>query len=105
MLVGIHTLEGGSLMGLPRRRPTEHPKDRALRFHIDTIRRKDVQHDRDGSYFERCAELAESLGIEIQSVFEEWSERAAVRTYLGDLDVDAAESAAFEDVKERLCGR
>lgn len=92
-------------MGLPKRRPVITPKEQSLRMHVETIRRKELRFDRDGEYFERCVELAREIGADVEHVFEEWSERAACRMYLGELELDVAEAAAFEDVKERLCGR
>ncbi len=58
--------------------------------------------DRHGCYREACAELAEETGGDVESIWEEFQERAGTRMYLGELEVEDAEMKALDDVRERF---
>jgi len=49
-----------------------------------------------------CIELARRLGLDADQLLEWWSERAAVREFDGGLTRDAAELAAFDDLRLEL---
>jgi len=51
---------------------------------------------------EGCIELARRLGLDSDQVLEWWSERAAVREFDGGLTREAAELAAFDDLRLEL---
>jgi hypothetical protein len=68
---------------------------------IQRIKRSQPKVDRHGVYREACAELAEETGGDVESIWEEFTERAATRQYLAEADVDTAEQLALEDVRER----
>lgn len=49
-----------------------------------------------------CIELARRLGLDADQLLEWWSERAAVREFDGGLTREAAELAAFDDLRLEL---
>jgi len=51
---------------------------------------------------EGCIELARRLGLDQDQVLEWWAERAAVREFDGGLTREAAELAAFDDLRLEL---
>ncbi len=56
-----------------------------------------------GRVWERMVrKLAEEAGTDPGHLVEEWSERAAILEYLGELDVQAANARAYDLVRERL---
>lgn len=65
-------------------------------------RKADPKWDRSGTYFQLCAELAESLELDVASVFEEFRERSAVRHYCGATSIEDAERGAWADVEYRF---
>jgi len=48
---------------------------------------------------EGCIELARRLGLDQDRLLEWWAERAAVREFDGGLTREAAELAAFDDLR------
>ena len=48
---------------------------------------------------EGCIELARRLGLDQEQLLEWWAERAAVREFDGGLTREAAELAAFDDLR------
>ncbi len=71
-------------------------EDRVMR-----AKKKDPKWDADGVYWRLARELAESVGIDADRVYEEFTERSSVRRYLGGYPVDEAESLAWLDTQER----
>jgi len=57
---------------------------------------------RDASYYEKCGDLAQRLGIDPSIVFEEFDERAGVREWCGNTSRAESESLAWLDVQERF---
>jgi len=51
---------------------------------------------------EGCIELARRLGLDADQLLEWWHERAAVREFDGGLTREAAELAAFDDLRLEL---
>jgi len=51
---------------------------------------------------EGCIELARRLDLDQDQVLEWWAERAAVREFDGGLTREAAELAAFDDLRLEL---
>lgn len=86
-------------MAVARRKET--PAERAKRDAVDRARRG-PRWDAFGEYLEKAAELAEKLGIGAVEIYEEFCERAAIRHYLGELDIQEAERKAWEDVLGRF---
>lgn len=60
--------------------------------------------DRDpGGQWERAVrQLARDAGTDPDHLVEEFDERAAILTYLGEMDLHVANATAFEHVKARL---
>lgn len=73
-----------------------------MEHRVRTARKSEPKWDAAGTYAERCAELARDRGLNPADVHEEWSERAAVRQYLGGVSLDVAEALAWEDVLARF---
>ena len=46
-----------------------------------------------------CIDLSKTLGLDPEALFEEWSERAAIREYEGGQSRADAERDAFDDVR------
>lgn len=70
--------------------------------HISHIRKSYPRFDRHGGYMEACAALAEETGCDVVSAYDEWRDRVEARLYTGMVDVDDAEAAAMDDVRERF---
>lgn len=49
-----------------------------------------------------CTQLAERLGLAVETVLELWAERAAIREYEGGQARAQAEAAAVDDVRTML---
>ena len=58
--------------------------------------------DPTGACREAVAELAREYGLDVADLAEEWSERAACRTYLGGASQAEAERLEVEDVRESV---
>lgn len=54
--------------------------------------------DRFGNYERLVTSLAERVGADPTHLYDEWTESAAIRTYLGEHDIDNAERLAWEDL-------
>jgi hypothetical protein len=70
------------------------------RQHAEQVRRA-PKWDEHAVYAQKANELAEKLGVKAHEVYEEHCERAAVRHFLGELDIATAERLAWKDVEER----
>lgn len=81
-----------------KRKPT--PDDRAIADRISRERAKDLP--RSLEWYERCGDLAREYALDPGAVFEEFDERAAIRQYEAGVTREAAESAAFDDVRARF---
>lgn len=73
-----------------------------MRDRVNRAQAGNVRWDADGHWAEACGELARRHGLDPGVVYDEHCERAAVRVYLGELNVCEAERLAFEDVLERF---
>ena len=69
--------------------------------HIAHIRKSYSRFDRHGGYRDACAELAAETGSDVESIYEEWEHVAATRMYDGTIEVEDAEIAALNEVRER----
>lgn len=58
--------------------------------------------DPTGACHAAVAELARDHGLDVADLAEEWSERAAVRCYLGGASQAEAERMAVDDVRESV---
>ena len=58
--------------------------------------------DRHGGYREACIALAEETGGDVESIWDEFQERAGTRMFCGELEIEDAERLAMEDVRERF---
>ncbi len=99
------TNQGAALSSKPKRRePTPAEKAASLRQadRADRARRSYHKLDQSGVYHEKCTELAQECGVEFLDVWEEFGDRAAVRTYLGEQELGEAERLAFEDTCSRF---
>jgi hypothetical protein len=54
--------------------------------------------DRFGNYERLIKTHAERVGAVAEHLYDEWTEAAAIRQYLGELDIDNAERLAWEDL-------
>ena len=77
------------------------PNERAMTDRATRARKSYPRFDRHGGYMEACAALAEETGCDVVSAYSEWRDRVEARLYTGMVDVDDAESAAMNDVRER----
>lgn len=69
----------------------------------DRVRRgRPPAEDPDGACHAAVAELAREHGMDAADLLEQWSERAACRTYLGGASQAEAERLAVEDVRESV---
>jgi hypothetical protein len=89
-------------MPLVKKRAAETPGERAIRDRVMKAKAKNIRWDRDGRWAEACASLALLVGVDAADLYEEHGERASVRHYLGELDIDEAERLAFEDIRSRF---
>ena len=85
-------------MGLPKRRPSIHPKEAAI---LDRVRRARPPK-RDES---AAIELAQEFGADVADVLELYDERSGVREYEGNVSRAEAESGALQDVRDILTAR
>ncbi len=69
---------------------------------VQRAKRSYPKVDRHGAYRELCIELAEETGGDVESIWEEFQERAGTRMYLGELEIEDAEKLAMDDVRERF---
>lgn len=92
-------------MGLPKRRPAVHPKDAAILDRVKRAKSSEPKWDADGVYAELAAEKAQEWGVPFHEVYEEFSERSAIRRYLGEFSIDEAERLAWLDTAERFASR
>lgn len=58
--------------------------------------------DPSGQHHASLRDLADLYGVAMAELVESWSERAAVRSYLGGVTVQEAEALAVADVREWL---
>ncbi len=91
----------------PKSRPPTPEQRAAVRAQddrADRARRSYPKLDAAGTYRDKCSELAQECGVEFADVWEEWTERAAVREWCGALNRSEAERLAFDDVCTRFRG-
>ena len=60
----------------------------------------DPKPDAYGAWERAIRALAQKTGENWRDLYEEWNERAAARTYLGNFSVEEAEALAFDDVRD-----
>src|SRR5688500_3229945 len=89
-------------MALRKIKPIETAKDRAVQDRVRRAKTTRSPVDRTSKYHEQIGELARACGVTFDVVYEEFSERAAAREYLGGVSRDEAEFAAMGDVRERF---
>jgi predicted metalloprotease len=89
---------------MPIRKPRSVPtaKEKQIMDRVQRAQRSYPKVDRHGVYREACAELAEETGADVESIWEEFQERAGTRLYMGELELENAEMLALEDVRERF---
>lgn len=63
------------------------------------------REDPTGEHTEAVADMARRHGLDVADLLEHWSERAAIRQYLGEQDRDEAERLAVEDVRWIVAAR
>jgi hypothetical protein len=85
------------------RKPALPPtvKERQMAKHIAHIRKSYNRFDRHGGYRDACAELARETGSDVESIYEEWEHVASTRMYDGTVEIEDAEIAALNEVRER----
>ena len=83
-------------------KPTTAEQRKAAQVEDRVRRARPAREDASGECRAALAELAEATGRPLAQLVEEWSERAAVREYLGSYSRDDAELLALEDVRDAL---
>jgi hypothetical protein len=58
--------------------------------------------DPGGNWARAIRKLAEEAKVNAEDLLDEWAERAAIKTYLGCIDLQQANAEAFELVRQRL---
>lgn len=88
-------------MAVKKPKPLPTSKELQIMDRVQRAKRSYPKQDRHGIYREACAELAEETGADVESVWEDFGHRAAVRQYLAEIDIDEAERLALEDVRDQ----
>jgi hypothetical protein len=84
-------------MAVRKARPAPTPSQREVDYRVAQAR--PPREDPTGTHTAAVAELARQHGRDVADLLELWSERAAIRQYLGEADRDEAERLAVEDVR------
>ena len=90
-------------MAVKQRRVAES-KEHRMSQQEDRVRRARQavkRFDRHGGYRDACAELARETGSDVESIYEEWEHVASTRMYDGTVEIEDAEIAALNEVRER----
>lgn len=73
-------------------------REREVAFRV--ARAKPPQSDPDGCCFAAIAELSRETCRDLEELLDLWSERSAMRQYAGEQDIQVAELAAVDDVRD-----
>jgi hypothetical protein len=86
------------------RKPAARPltaEEKRIQDRIARVKKHRSPVDRTSNYHVQLGDLAKECGVTFDVAYEEWSERAAAREYMGNMSRDEAEFLAMDDVRQR----